>query len=106
MGRTPAPHRLRWYLYALGGIVAATLATMAVREQLGAAIAVFYFPVVVTVAIYGGFGPGLFTSILATVICAFFIVPPATSIDIGVDDYIRLLVLTGVSATVSALSGA
>jgi signal transduction histidine kinase len=82
------------------------MATIAVREQLGAAIAVFFFPVVVTVAIYGGFGPGLLVSIVSTIICAFFIVPPATSIDIGVDDYIRLLVLTGVSVTVSALSGA
>jgi signal transduction histidine kinase len=106
MVHTSPSHRVRWYLYALGGTAIATLATMAVREQLGSAIAVFFFPVVVTVAIYGGLGPGLVASIVSTGICAFFVIPPATAIDIGVDDYIRLLVLTGVSVTVSALSGA
>lgn len=104
MGETRSP--LRWYLYTLILLAAATVATIAVREQLGAAIAVFFFPVVVTVAIYGGVGPGLVASAVATIICAFFIVPPATTIDIGVDDYVRLLVLSGVSVTVSALSGA
>src|SRR4051812_43128739 len=102
---TRTPHPLRWYLYTLGLIGVATLATAAVREQLGAAVAVFFFPVVVTVAIYGGNGPGLLASIVSTIICAFFVVPPQTAIDVGMDDYIRLAVLTGVSLTVSALSG-
>jgi signal transduction histidine kinase len=106
MLQKPTSHRLRWYGYSVAMIVAATLLTLAIREQLGPAIAVFFFPVVVIAAIYGGFGPGVFASLASTVICVFFVVPPQTTIDVGMDDYIRLVVLTGVSLTVSALSGA
>jgi signal transduction histidine kinase len=98
--------RFRWYLYAVGLLALATLVTLVARPWLGPAIAVFYFPVVVLVAMYGGTGPGLFASIGATIIDVFFIVPPATAIDIGLDDYVRLAVLSGVSLTVSVLSGA
>jgi signal transduction histidine kinase len=82
------------------------VATLLARQALGPSVAVFFFPVVVLAAIYGGYGPGLFASLSATVICLFFFVPPQTQIDVGMDDYIRLVILTGVSLTVSALSGA
>jgi signal transduction histidine kinase len=99
-------NRLRWYGYTVALVVAATLATVAARPALGPAIAVFFFPVVVLAAIFGGYGPGLFASLTSTIVCVFFIVPPQTTIDVGMDDYIRFIVLAGVSLTVSALSGA
>jgi signal transduction histidine kinase len=98
--------RYRWYAYSVALILAATLLTLAARAQLGPAVAVFFFPVVVIAAIYGGVGPGLFASIASTISCAFFVVLPQTTIDVGMDDFIRLVVLVGVSLTVSALSGA
>ena len=102
----PFVHRFRWYLAGLAMVAVASLLTMLAREWLGPAIAVFFIPAVVTAAIYGGHGPGLFTSLLSTVIGVFFVVPPQTGIDVGMDDAIRFVVLCGVSLTVSALSGA
>ena len=101
-----AVHPLRWYSWGVVMVAIASLLTMLARPWLGPAIAVFFFPAVVTAAIYGGYGPGLVTSVLATVIGVFFVVPPQTAIDIGLDDVIRLAVLCGVSLTVSALSAA
>ena len=96
----------RWYLYGTALTALATVVTVLARPWLGPSITVFFFPVVVAAAIYGGVGPGVFTSLLSTAVCALFVVTPATTIDIGVDDAVRLIVLTGVSLTVSALSGA
>jgi len=87
-------------------VAVATLLTILARPWLGPAIAVFFFPAVVTAANYGGYGPGLFTCVASTVISALFVIPPQTTIDIGIDDAIRLVVLCGVSLTVSALSAA
>ena len=87
-------------------VALATLLTALARQWLGPAIAVFFFPAVVTAAVYGGYGPGLFTSVLSTIIGVFFVIPPQTAIDVGIDDAIRFAVLCGVSLTVSALSGA
>ena len=87
-------------------VALATLLTMLARPWLGPAIAVFFFPAVVTAAIYGGYGPGLFTSVLSTAVGVMFVIPPQTAIDIGIDDAIRFVVLCGVSLTVSALSAA
>jgi signal transduction histidine kinase len=102
----PPLHRFRWYLYAVGMVALATLLTIVALPWLGPAIAVFFFPAVVIAAIYGGYGPGLLTSVLSTVTGVFFVVPPQTEIDIGLDDAIRFVVLCGVSLTVSALSAA
>jgi signal transduction histidine kinase len=98
--------RFRWYGYAVGLIAVATLATVLTRPWLGPAVALFYFPAVVTVAMYGGYWPGLFASVASTIVTVFFVVPPQTDIDVGMDDAIRLVVLTGVSLTISALSAA
>jgi len=87
-------------------VAIAALLTWLARQWLGPAIAVFFFPAVVTAAIYGGYGPGLFTSALSTLVSVFFFIPPQTAIDIGIDDAIRFVVLCGVSLTVSALSAA
>jgi len=98
--------RHRWYVYSLGMVALATLLTIVARPWLGPAIAVFFFPAVVIAAIYGGYGPGFISGVLSTVIGVFFVVPPQTEIDLGIDDAIRLVVLCGVSLTVSALSEA
>lgn len=102
----PFGERHRWYFNGFAMVVLATILTALARPWLGPAIAVFFFPAVVTAAIYGGYGPGLFTSVLSTAVGVLFVVPPQTAIDIGIDDAIRFVVLCGVSLTVSALSGA
>ena len=87
-------------------VAVAALLTTLVRQVLGPAIAVFFFPAVVITAIYGGYGPGLVTCVASTIIGVFFVVPPQTAVSVGIDDAIRFAVLCGVSLTVSALSGA
>jgi signal transduction histidine kinase len=98
--------RFRWYLGGLAMAAVAALLTALARQWLGPAIAVFFIPAVVTAAIYGGYGPGLFTSVVSTVVGIFFTIPPQAAFEIGMDDGIRLVVLGGVSLTVSALSAA
>src|SRR5262245_22445613 len=75
----PTPvSRHRWYFFSLGMVGVATLLTIVARPWLGPAIAVFFFPAVVIAAIYGGFGPGVVSGVLSTVIGVFFVVPPQT----------------------------
>jgi signal transduction histidine kinase len=102
----PFVERFRWYIGGAVMVAIATLLTMLARQWLGPAIAVFFFPAVVTAAIYGGHGPGLFTCVASTIVGVFFVVPPQNEITVGIDDVIRFVVLCGVSLTVSALSAA
>lgn len=106
MTRPPISERLRWYVAALGLIIVASGATAIARPWLGSAVSLFFFPAVVTAAMYGGYGPAMFASIAATSAAALFYVPPQNSFDLGVDDAIRLAVLSGVSLTISGLSAA
>jgi signal transduction histidine kinase len=97
---------LRWYGAATGLVAVAAAATFIARPWLGPAISLFFFPAVVTAAIYGGYGPAIFASLSSTAVAALFYVPPQRSLDIGLDDAIRLAVLAGVSLTISGLSAA
>ena len=106
MTRPPISERLRWYIAALGLIIVASGATAIARPWLGSAVSLFFFPAVVTAAMYGGYGPAMFASIAATSAAALFYVPPQNAFDLGVDDAIRLAVLSGVSLTISGLSAA
>jgi signal transduction histidine kinase len=106
MTRPPISERVRWYVAALGLIIVASGATAVARPWLGSAVSLFFFPAVVTAAIYGGYGPAMFASIAATSAAALFYTPPQNSIDLGMDDAIRLAVLSGVSLTISGLSAA
>jgi signal transduction histidine kinase len=98
--------RLRWYGYTLGLVTVAAGMTSLARPWLGPAISLFFFPAVVAAAMYGGYGPALLGSVASTLVASFFFVPPQNSFDLGVDDAIRLAVLSGVSLTISGLSAA
>lgn len=106
MPKPPISERLRWYIAASGLIIVAAGATALSRPWLGSAVSLFFFPAVVTAAMYGGYGPAMFASLAATAAAAFFYVPPQNGIDLGVDDAIRFAVLSGVSLTISGLSAA
>jgi signal transduction histidine kinase len=97
---------LRWYGLSLLMVAAAAGVTALVRPWLGPAISLFFFPAVVTAAIYGGYGPAILAGITSTFIAALFVVPPQTRIDVGTDDLIRWAVLTGVGLTIARLSAA
>src|SRR4051812_26954911 len=106
MTRDSLFERLRWYGVTLLLLGVATLATALAKPWIGTSFALFFFPAVVTAAMYGGYGPAIFGSVASTVVAALFYGPAQRELDIGMDDAIRLAVLSGVSLTISALSAA
>src|ERR1051326_6797002 len=63
----------------------------------GPSISLMFFPAVLTVAMYGGYGPALVATVLSALSLAYFFVPPRYSLNIGADDAIRLPVFTPVA---------
>lgn len=96
--------RYRWYAIAVAAVSIATIITEIAQPILGPGISLFFFPAIVIVAIYGGYGPALLATFLSTFSAAWFFVPPQGSLDIGVDDAVRLTVFAGIGVTIAALS--
>ena len=97
---------LRGYLGALAGVLAATAATFVVQGWIGTSMSILFFPAVVLPAIYAGFGPALFATVLSTLSLAFLFIPPQYSLNIGADDAIRLAVFAMVSYAIAWVSSA
>lgn len=92
-----------------GSIVAvglASLATYLLRSWMGPSVSLLFFPAVIGIAVYGGYGPALFATVLSTASLAFFFVAPAYSFDLGTDDVIRLSVFSAVALATASLSSA
>ena len=53
---------------------------------MGPSVSLFFFPAVVIIAMYGGYGPSMFATVLSAASLAFFIVAPRYSFEIGADD--------------------
>jgi len=98
------PHRGAAYGSAVAAVAAATAATFAFRSLMGGSVSILFFPAVIAPALFGGYGPALLASALATLSMAYFFVPPFYAVDLGVDDLIRLGVFAGVGVTSAWLS--
>jgi signal transduction histidine kinase len=98
--------RYRWYAIAIGAVAVATVVTEVCQPLLGPSISLFFFPAIMVVAIYGGYGPAILATVLSTAAAAYFFVPPQGSLDIGLDDAIRLTVFAGIGMTIAGLSSA
>jgi signal transduction histidine kinase len=96
--------RLRWYAAAVAAVGAATVLTAGTQAWMGGSISLFFFPAIVAVAIYGGYGPALLATLASTFAAAYFFVPPERSFDVGLDDAVRLAVFAAVGLTISGLS--
>jgi signal transduction histidine kinase len=59
-------NRLRWYGLSLLTVAAAAGLTTVFRGWLGPATSLFFFPAIVAVAIYGGYGPAILASAAST----------------------------------------
>lgn len=103
-----SPHWLRpWprrYGFAVLAVAAATVLTFGL-QQLGPLHTAFvlYFPAVVLVAMYAGFGPGILAAVLAVTAADFFFLEPVNSFKIRTpEDLIGVILfaLVGVSFTV------
>jgi signal transduction histidine kinase len=98
--------RIMWYAAAVGAVAAATALTYALRDLMGPSISLLFFPAVIVTAVYGGYGPALFATVLATTSLAFFFVAPVMSFAIGTDDLIRLAVFAAVGVVTASISSA
>src|SRR5919201_1397939 len=96
---------IMWYAVAIGAVAAATALTFVLRRLMGPSISLMFFPAVILTAVYGGYGPALFATVLSTASLAFFFVAPVLSFAVGTDDVIRLAVFAaggGVTASISS----
>jgi signal transduction histidine kinase len=94
------------YIVAVPAVALATAMTFALRGWIGPSVSILFFPTVIIVAIYGGYGPALFATLLSTTALAFFLVPPYYSFHIGIDDMIRLAVFAAVAIVTASISSA
>src|SRR2546423_6854337 len=98
--------RLSTYTVAVVSVVVATLATFLMQPWMGPSISLMFFPAVLIVAMYGGYGPALLAPVLSAMSLAYFFVPPRYSLNIGPDDAIRLAVFTAVAVVMAWVSSA
>jgi signal transduction histidine kinase len=101
-----APSRIVSYLGAVGGVGLATLITVVIYPWTGSSVSLLFFPTVMIPAMYGGYGPALLATVLSTFSLAYFLVPPVYSLDIGLDDFIRLAVFVAVALITASVSSA
>jgi signal transduction histidine kinase len=95
---------LQGYLAALLAVAAATVATFLIYPWIEPSISLLFFPAILLLAMYTGYGPALFATVLSTLSLAFFFVPPRSSFDIGIDDVIRLAVFVVVAVGTASFS--
>jgi signal transduction histidine kinase len=93
------------YGTALVAVGVAYLFTEALRAILDETRLLFMVGAVGVAALYGGLGPGLLASALATLASAFFFLPPQRSLDISYDDFVHLMAFVVVAVLLSWLSG-
>jgi K+-sensing histidine kinase KdpD len=53
------------YIVAVPAVALATAATFALRGLIGPSVSILFFPTVIIVAMYGGYGPALFATLLS-----------------------------------------
>jgi len=98
--------KLTAYLWSLLAVVGACAATFLIQPWMGPNLSLMFFPAVVLSAVYGGYGPAMFATVVSTLALGFFFVPPRYSFEIGADDWIRLTAFVAVAVATSALSAA
>ena len=84
----------------------ATLGTFLIYPWIEPSISLLFFLAVVLPGIYGGYGPALLSTVLSTASLAYFFVPPRFTLDIGIDDGVRLAVFVSVALATAWLSAA
>jgi len=97
------PHR---YLTAIVAVAAASIGTALIYPWIEPSISLLFFPAVVIPAMYGGYGPAMLATTLSTLSLAYWFVPPRYSLNVGIDDAIRLAVFVVVAVSTAWLSSA
>src|SRR5438045_9371632 len=95
-----------WYAGAVAAVAAATALTYILRGLMGPSISLLFFPAVILTAVYGGYGPALFATVLSTASLAFFFVAPVVFFGGGSDDLIRPAVFAAAGVAPASLRSA
>lgn len=103
--RFAAHMRTHWRYYGLAGagVGLVTLLQLALFEIFVAVPLFFYWPVVILAGWAGGFGPGLFASILAVSLSNYFFLAPRFSFASSPADLILLVLFVGITSFISWL---
>src|SRR5688500_3904437 len=94
------------YAIAVTVVGVAYVLTVAFRTYLNTSLFLFLIAAVMVSALYGGLGPGLVASALATFASAYFFMPPARSLGLSADEWGRRAACVVVAVLLSWLSGA
>src|SRR6185295_11950820 len=57
---------LYWYAIAIVAVAAASLVTVGLQRWMGTSISLFFFPAIIVIASYGGYGPAMLATVLST----------------------------------------
>src|SRR2546423_7016709 len=82
-------HHVNGYFAAVVVVGAATIGTIALRPWMGGSVSIFYFPAIIIAAVYGGYGPGIASTVLAAAPLALFFIPPIHSFKVRAGDALR-----------------
>ena len=93
------------YALAVALVGVATLGTFAIYPWIEPSISLLFFLAIVIPAIYG-YGPAILATALSTASIAYFFVPPRYSLEIGIDDAVRLAVFLAVGVATAFVSAA
>jgi two-component sensor histidine kinase len=108
MSDPSAPVGIRQRAWRYAAAAASALAAFGVTVFLWPLIKPTVSPVfIVSVmfsAWYGGFGPGLLATVMASVLSAYFLMEPSYSVMIGGDDLARLIVFASIAVVVNSLT--
>ena len=96
----------RAYAGAVVAVAAATTLTFILRQWMGPSVSLFFFPAIIIIAMYGGYGPSLAATVMSAASLAYFFVEPRYSFEMGADDAIRLAVFAAVAVGTASLSAA
>jgi hypothetical protein len=94
------------YLVATISVCLAVVGTFAIRPWIAPSGSLLFFPAIVAVAMYYGYGAALVATVLSTLALGYFFVAPAYSFSIGADDFVRLTAFAAVAIATSWVASA
>src|SRR3954464_211422 len=92
------------YAVALLASALALLLTWLLQPFMQRSLVLWFFAAIVIGAWYGGLGPGLLITMIASLSIGYFFIPPFTSLVVGAEDLLRLGVFVLVALLISSLT--
>lgn len=98
---------LKTYGGAIGVVIVATLVTLPIAPLMGGSFGIFLFSAVLLAGLYGGYGPGVVASAVATLAIGYYFIEPIHSwARLGIGDAIRFAMFNIIALSTAALSTA